>query len=107
MGRGEFESYCYLISKDTDVNARLKTLVDSNDGFVISQKDYEIRGGGKILSLIQHGKNLSQIEYLNMTEEETDKTFYIFDKLKENEFKGVNLAYIREFFNEDKDIILN
>lgn len=107
VGRGEFESYCYLISKDTDVNARLKTLVDSNDGFVISQKDYEIRGGGKILSLIQHGKNLSQIEYLNMTEEETDKTFYIFDKLKENEFKGVNLAYIREFFNEDKDIILN
>ena len=107
VGRGEFESYCYLISKDTDVNARLKTLVDSNDGFVISQKDYEIRGGGKILSLIQHGKNLSQIEYLNMTEEETDKTFYIFDKLKENKFQGVNLAYIREFFKDDKDIILN
>ena len=107
VGRGEYESYCYLISKDTDVNARLKTLVDSNDGFVISQKDYEIRGGGKILSLIQHGKNLSQIEYLNMTEEETDKTFYIFDKLKENKFQGVNLAYIREFFKDDKDIILN
>lgn len=107
VGRGEFESYCYLISKDTDVNARLKTLVDSNDGFVISQKDYEIRGGGKILSLIQHGKNLSQIEYLNMTKEETDKTFYIFDKLKENKFQGVNLAYIREFFKDDKDIILN
>lgn len=107
VGRGKYKSYCYLISKDTDFNGRLKTLVDSNDGFVISQKDYEIRGGGKILSLIQHGKNLSQIEYLNMTEEETNKTFDIFDKLKENKFDGVNLAYIREFFNEDKDIILN
>lgn len=107
VGRGEYESNCYLISKDSDVNGRLKTLVDSNDGFVISQKDYEIRGGGKILSLIQHGKNLSQIEYLNMTEEETDRTFEIFDKLKEKNFDGVNLSYIREFFNEDKDIILN
>lgn len=107
VGRGEYESYCFLISKDSDVNGRLKTLVDSNDGFVISQKDYEIRGGGKILSLIQHGKNLSQIEYLNMTEEETDRTFEIFDKLKEKNFDGVNLSYIREFFNEDKDIILN
>ena len=107
VGRGEYESYCYLISKDSDINGRLKTLVDSNDGFVISQKDYEIRGGGKILSLIQHGKNLSQIEYLNMTEEETDRAFAIFDKLKEKNFDGVNLSYIREFFNEDKDIILN
>lgn len=107
VGRGEYESFCYLISKDSDVNGRLKILVDSNDGFEISQKDYLIRGGGKILSLIQHGKNLSQIEYLNMTEEETDRTFDIFDKLKENNFDGVNLTYIKEFFNEDKDIILN
>ena len=107
VGRGEYKSYCYLISKDSDINGRLRTLVDSNDGFVISQKDYEIRGGGKILSLIQHGKNLSQIEYLNMTEEETDRTFAIFDKLKEKNFDGVNLTYIRDFFKEDKDIILN
>ena len=107
VGRGEYESFCYLISKDSDVNGRLKILVDSNDGFEISQKDYEIRGGGKILSLIQHGKNLSQIEDLNMTEEETDRTFDIFDKLKENNFDGVNSTYIKEFFNEDKDIILN
>ena len=107
VGRGEYESYCYLITKEADINGRLQTLVDSNDGFVISQKDYEIRGGGKILSLIQHGKNLSQIEYLNMTEEETEKTFYIFDKLKEDDFEGVNLSYIKDFFDEDKDIILN
>lgn len=107
VGRGEYESYCYLISKDSDIKGRLRTLVDSNDGFVISQKDYEIRGGGKILSLIQHGKNLSQIEYLNMTEEETNRAFAIFDKLKEKNFDGVNLTYIRDFFKEDKDIILN
>ena len=107
VGRGEYESYCYLISKDTNPNSKLKILVDSNDGFVISQKDYELRGGGKILSLIQHGKNLSEIEYLKMTEEETDKTFEIFDYLKDNSFEGVNLDYIKDYFDEDKDIILN
>lgn len=107
VGRGEYESYCYLISKDTNPNSKLKILVDSNDGFVISQKDYELRGGGKILSLIQHGKNLSEIEYLKMTEEETDKTFEIFEYLKDNSFEGVNLDYIKDYFDEDKDIILN
>lgn len=107
VGRGEYESYCYLISKDTNPNSKLKILVDSNDGFVISQKDYELRGGGKILSLIQHGKNLSEIEYLKMSEEDTEKTFEIFDYLRENSFEGVNLDYIKDYFDEDKDIILN
>ena len=107
VGRGKYDSFCYLVSKDHDPNSKLKILVDSNDGFVISQKDYELRGGGKILSLIQHGKNLSEVEFLNMTDEETNKTFEIFDYLKENSYKGVNLDYIREYFDKDKDIILN
>lgn len=107
VGRGKYDSFCYLVSKDPDPNNKLKILVDSNDGFVISQKDYELRGGGKILSLIQHGKNLSEVEFLNMTDEETNKTFEIFDYLKENSYKGVNLDYIREYFDKDKDIILN
>lgn len=107
VGRGKYESYCYLVSKDTNPNSKLKVLVDSNDGFIISQKDYEFRGGGKILSLIQHGKNLSEIEYLNMTQAETDKTFEIFDYLKENSYIGVNLEFIKDYFDEDKDIILN
>lgn len=107
VGRGKYESYCYLVSKDTNPNSKLKVLVDSNDGFIISQKDYEFRGGGKILSLIQHGKNLSEIEYLNMTQAETDKTFEIFDYLKENSYIGVTLEFIKDYFDEDKDIILN
>lgn len=107
VGRGKYDSFCYLVSKDPDPNSKLKILVDSNDGFVISQEDYELRGGGKILSLIQHGKNLSEVEFLNMTDEETNKTFEIFDYLKENSYKGVNLDYIREYFDKDKDIILN
>lgn len=107
VGRGQHKSYCFLINKNVDDNPKLKILEKTNDGFEIARKDYELRGGGKILSLIQHGKNLSEIEYLNMTEEETDRSFEIFDYLKSIDFEGVNIDFIKKFFDEDKDIILN
>ena len=107
VGRGQYKSYCYLVNKNADANLKLNILEKTNDGFEIAQKDYELRGGGKILSLIQHGKNLSEIEYLNMTQEETDRSFEIFDYLKSIDFKGVNIDFIKKFFDEDKDIILN
>ncbi|WP_311531847.1 ATP-dependent DNA helicase RecG [uncultured Anaerococcus sp.] len=107
VGRGQYKSYCYLLNKNADANLKLNILEKTNDGFEIAQKDYELRGGGKILSLIQHGKNLSEIEYLNMTQEETDRSFEIFDYLKSIDFKGVNIDFIKKFFDEDKDIILN
>lgn len=107
VGRGQYKSYCYIVNKNADANLKLNILEKTNDGFEIAQKDYELRGGGKILSLIQHGKNLSEIEYLNMTQEETDRSFEIFDYLKSIDFKGVNIDFIKKFFDEDKDIILN
>lgn len=107
VGRGQHKSYCFLINKNVDDNPKLKILEKSNDGFEIARKDYELRGGGKILSLIQHGKNLSEIEYLNMTEKETERSFEIFDYLKSIDFGGVNIDFIKKFFDEDKDIILN
>ena len=107
VGRGQYKSYCNLVNKNADANLKLNILEKTNDGFEIAQKDYELRGGGKILSLIQHGKNLSEIEYLNMTQEETDRSFEIFDYLKSIDFKGVNIDFIKKFFDEDKDIILN
>ncbi len=107
VGRGPYLSYCFLMDKDGEINPKLNILEKSQDGFEISQKDYELRGGGKILSLIQHGNNLSEIESLNMSQEDTDRAFMIFDYLKEKEFKGANLEYIKKYFGEDKDIILN
>lgn len=107
VGRGPFKSFCYLVSKDNTNTKKLKTLTDTNDGFEISKKDYELRGGGKILSLIQHGKNLSEIECLNMTEDETNRSLEIFDYLKNHNFEGVNLKLVKKYFREDKEIILN
>lgn len=107
VGRGEYKSYCFLVSDKPSPASKLNILVKSNDGFEIAKKDFDLRGGGKILSLIQHGKNLSKIEYLNMTAEEIDKSFEIYKKTKDSNFKGVNFYFIDEFFCKDKRIILN
>lgn len=53
VGRSDLQSYCYLIS-DSD-NDRLKVMEESNDGFYISQKDFEIRGHGDLFGVKQHG----------------------------------------------------
>lgn len=53
VGRSNLQSYCYLIS-DSD-NDRLKVMEESNDGFYISQKDFEIRGHGDLFGVKQHG----------------------------------------------------
>lgn len=107
VGRGEYKSFCYLITDNTSPSNKLNILVTSNDGFEIAKKDYDLRGGGKILSYLQHGKNLSKIENLNMTKDEIDKAFYIYEKTKSNDYEGVNLDFIKDFYNEEKRMILN
>ena len=54
VGRNEFDSTCILIG-DND-NPRLKVLVESNDGFYITEKDYEMRGEGDLFGVKQSGE---------------------------------------------------
>ncbi len=53
VGRNDLQSYCYLIS-DKDV-PRLKVMEESNDGFYISEKDFELRGEGDLFGTKQSG----------------------------------------------------
>ena len=107
VGRGSYESYCYLISTNIDKTSKLNILVNNDNGFDIAKKDFDLRGGGKILSSIQHGRNLDQVEYMSMKNEEIEKSFEIFEYLKDNNYKGVNFSYIENFFTYDKRIVLN
>ena len=52
VGRGLAESWCFLLSDDAD---KLRILCSTNDGFVISQKDLEMRGPGDLLGTRQSG----------------------------------------------------
>lgn len=53
IGRNNLESKCILIS-DYDT-PRLKILEESNDGFYISEKDFELRGSGDLFGVKQSG----------------------------------------------------
>ena len=53
VGRNSLNSYCYLICNQ-DIE-RLHILEESNDGFYISEKDFQNRGGGDLLGDKQSG----------------------------------------------------
>ncbi len=57
VGRGGEVSYCLLLSDaDTETaNARLNSMVDTNDGFAIAEMDLQLRGPGQFFGTRQHG----------------------------------------------------
>ena len=58
VGRGAEQSYCILMTSDKmtqESRKRIKTMVETNDGFRISEVDMELRGPGDILGTQQSG----------------------------------------------------
>lgn len=58
VGRGADQSYCILVTGDklgADTRKRLKTMVDTTDGFVIAEVDMELRGPGDLEGTRQSG----------------------------------------------------
>jgi ATP-dependent DNA helicase RecG len=58
VGRGDRQSYCMLLHKaplgDTAAQ-RIKMMCETEDGFLIAEKDLELRGGGEVLGARQSG----------------------------------------------------
>lgn len=58
VGRGSEQSFCILLYQmplSQHAKKRLKTIRETNDGFVIAEKDLEIRGAGELLGTKQTG----------------------------------------------------
>jgi len=57
VGRGRHKSYCLLLagSASDEANARLSAVAATTDGFVLAQKDLEMRGPGEFLGTQQSG----------------------------------------------------
>ena len=59
VGRGQHKSYCFLITgnkKTKESKIRMETMVNTNDGFIIAEKDLELRGPGNIMGTQQSGE---------------------------------------------------
>ena len=84
VGRNDLQSYCYLIcNKEIE---RLKVLEESNDGFYISEKDFQLRGSGDLFGYKQSGDmsfkiaNLKE-DYNILLKAKVDSKEYIDNKL--------------------------
>lgn len=57
VGRNSLQSYCVLItaSRSQETRERLKIMTETNDGFVIAEKDLQLRGPGEFLGTRQSG----------------------------------------------------
>lgn len=76
VGRGSDQSFCLLIPETADEldNERLKVLSETNDGFLLAEKDLEQRGPGQFLGTRQSGysefqlANLTKIEIIELAQ---------------------------------------
>ena len=57
VGRNSLQSYCVLISssRSQETRERLNVMTETNDGFVIAEKDLQLRGPGEFLGTRQSG----------------------------------------------------
>jgi ATP-dependent DNA helicase RecG len=68
VGRGAAASYCYLIAgaaRSFESTERLGVMERSSDGFVIAEKDLELRGPGEFLGTRQSG--VPELAVANLT----------------------------------------
>ena len=109
VGRGSERSFCILLYQlplsQTGIE-RLNILRDSSDGFVIAQKDLEIRGAGELLGRRQTGDmgyylaDIVRDESLLLTAKQLADTL-----IKSPDNKALSLAMIEMWLPNSKDYV--
>jgi ATP-dependent DNA helicase RecG len=98
VGRNEYESTCVLIGSEK--NERLKVLTESNDGFYITEKDYEMRGEGDLFGVKQSGDMEFKVSNLHK-----DMKILLQAKVDSKEFLDNNINNSFENYKEYAKIV--
>ena len=102
IGRGEFKSSCFLVPAKMSPNAksRLSAMLQSNDGFLLAEKDLEIRGPGEFLGKNQHGfveMNIGDIaKDLEIIELAKKEAILFFQNLENKKYGQAEIKLIAE-----------
>jgi ATP-dependent DNA helicase RecG len=115
VGRGEHKSYCILISEASSQEAkeRMKIMAQTNDGFIIAEKDMELRGTGEFFGTRQHGlpelkmaNILRDMDILKQTNE-LAKEIIQSGKINEKEYELLRAEVNKKFSQKLEDITFN
>lgn len=110
VGRGGDKAYCLLIPETEDAmeNERLTVMAETNDGFVLAEKDLEQRGPGEFLGTRQSGfseLHLASLTDVRLIEKARRFAKSVFDKdpgLDRQEHQPLAAAFER-FWGEQLD----
>jgi ATP-dependent DNA helicase RecG len=116
VGRGQYQSYCILFneSRSEVARERMKVMESTSDGFIISEKDLELRGPGDFFGTRQHGipelkiANLYRdMEMLKKAQEAALKLTAQDKLLKSRENQLLGLAVKEKFTGETQMFSMN
>ncbi|MFA5603288.1 MAG: ATP-dependent DNA helicase RecG [Bacilli bacterium] len=94
VGRNDLESYCILISNRE--TKRLEILTKTNDGFVISEEDFKLRGSGDLFGVRQSGDmdfkvaNIKE-DYQLLLKAKEDSLEFLKQHKNHNDIKNIHL----------------
>lgn len=109
VGRGAYKSYCFLVTgnKQTkESKIRMETMVSTNDGFIIAEKDLELRGPGNIMGTQQSGEMPLRITNLIGDSKLIQKIRLLAEKILEKDPKLTNpnnsliLSYLKQIIDK-------
>lgn len=116
VGRGNYQSYCILINESNNPisRERMRILQSTTDGFVISEKDLELRGPGEFFGTRQHGlpelkvANLfTDMDILKLAQMEAMKIIEEDPKLEKKKYEKIRLKIQQLFGDMGKEIVFN
>jgi ATP-dependent DNA helicase RecG len=112
VGRGGTKSYCFLLYGEALSLAgkeRLKIMRETEDGFLIAEKDLELRGGGEILGTRQSGLPVFRLadlpSHADLLATARDDAKLILSRDPElEEIRGIALKSLLYLFEQDQAI---
>jgi ATP-dependent DNA helicase RecG len=112
VGRGEHQSYCVLIAAEAsaETEQRLTALESTNDGFLLAEKDLELRGPGEFfgrrqsgLPALRHASLLHDSDVMQMAQEEAAALFEVDPELSMPEHRLLR-EHVAQFWQRSGDV---
>lgn len=97
VGRGQFQSYCILISDKSSqpTKERLEVMCSTNDGFKIADEDLRMRGPGDFFGERQHGlprmaiADFADTKSLELSQKISDYIMFIYKDIRNEELRAL------------------